>query len=136
MNRSKRVLVVLFAYLGITLTVLLSSGGLSNHSLQTYSENHPSDAIAGKQLWHKKGCTVCHSVYGLGGHLGPDLTNVMDRRDGVYVEHIIKTGFAKMPAYPLKKPEIEALVCYFEYLNQLGIYPLQDPMNQSFGSNR
>ena len=136
MNRSKRVFTVLFAYFGITLTVLLSSGRLSNHVLRTSSENHPSDAIFGKKVWHEKGCGVCHSIYGLGGHLGPDLTNLMDKRDAFYIEYIITTGLAKMPAYPLEEPEIDALVCYFEYLNQLGVYPLQDPITQLFGSNR
>ncbi|MGC9452608.1 MAG: c-type cytochrome [Oceanipulchritudo sp.] len=133
-NSSKRIVVILVAYVAILCAVLLSSGRSVNHPINAAGETRR--AITGKQIWQNSGCIVCHSIYGLGGHLGPDLTNVRRRFDGTYIRYIIKNGFRKMPAYPLEQDELEALVQYFDYLNQLGTYPLQSPLHDAFGSNR
>src|SRR5215470_17160073 len=34
------------------------------------------DAVAGSQVLATKGCTKCHSVYGVGGKIGPDLAKI------------------------------------------------------------
>ena len=31
----------------------------------------------GQQLYQESNCTACHQIYGLGGYMGPDLTNVV-----------------------------------------------------------
>ena len=36
-------------------------------------------AGSGKLVWQKHNCQSCHQLYGLGGYLGPDLTNVISQ---------------------------------------------------------
>ena len=36
-----------------------------------------TDIAAGRIVWQKNNCQSCHQLYGLGGYLGPDLTNEM-----------------------------------------------------------
>jgi nitric oxide reductase subunit C len=44
----------------------------------TITENLISDEAAeGRQIFRDKNCIACHQLYGLGGYMGPDLTNVI-----------------------------------------------------------
>ncbi|HLM98268.1 MAG TPA: c-type cytochrome [Bryobacteraceae bacterium] len=43
-------------------------------------ENLPGDAAQGKALFRSQGCGACHIVNGVGGNLGPELTEVGARR--------------------------------------------------------
>jgi ubiquinol-cytochrome c reductase cytochrome b subunit len=76
----------------------------------------PSMALAGAHLMSVEGCTACHQIDGVGGHRGPDLTDVGDRR--AYTELIsrIARGGGGMPAYGnvLKPQQINDLVSYLE----------------------
>src|SRR3990172_9742712 len=38
--------------------------------------DEPGDPARGKDLFRSKGCVQCHAVYGVGGSLGPDLSQV------------------------------------------------------------
>lgn len=135
----KRILAILVAYMTITAVVLISAGRAPDHRMYTDTADisdsgQPHPAVFGKRIWEANGCFACHSIFGLGGHLGPDLTNVMDNRDAAYIHHVLKTGLNRMPAYSEFTPaELDALVAYFEYLRGLGAYPLQSPWTQSFG---
>jgi mono/diheme cytochrome c family protein len=126
---------VVSAYLGIAVVVMFSSGGAAHHHIEggMAESGRPSVAL-GKGLWQQHGCGACHSIFGLGGHLGPDLTNVMRRRDETYLQHVIARGFGKMPSYAsLTLPEREWLIAYLGYVDQLADYPLQSPWTQAFG---
>jgi len=62
------------------------------------SLNKPSPAIAGnvaagKKLFHSSGCDGCHRVQGIGGRMGPDLTNIGKTRSAPHLrEAIINPG--------------------------------------------
>jgi len=48
------------------------------------------DAARGKGLFESKGnCTACHSVSGIGGRVGPDLSNVGAARQAVFLERAL-----------------------------------------------
>ena len=78
------------------------------------------DAAAGKLSWQKYNCNACHQVYGLGGYLGPDLTNVYSVRGPAYIEAFLKNGTGFMPDFHLKQGEIKNLLGFFRQLNASG----------------
>lgn len=83
----------------------------------------PANSFAqkGKILWQQKNCISCHQLYGLGGHLGPDLTNVFAKRSPAYIEAFLESGTPVMPNYKLSKEEIESFIEFFKYTNSTGI---------------
>jgi putative heme-binding domain-containing protein len=61
-------------------------------------EKAPGDAMAGKQLFETKGkCLSCHSAGKTGGSLGPDLSDVGQRRNLKFLEESIVKPEADIP---------------------------------------
>jgi nitric oxide reductase subunit C len=79
-----------------------------------------TEAAQGKLLWQKYNCGSCHQFYGLGGHLGPDLTNVYSKRSPEYISAFLKTGTPVMPNFHLSETEIKALLSFLEQTNASG----------------
>ncbi len=98
----------------------------------------------GRVLFNKKGCAGCHKVYGKGGMLGPELTNLgkvsphlkhpveenreayLERTHGnvnlAYILESIEEPLAQpeettMPEYELSKWEVRAMTVYVKGLN-------------------
>ncbi|MHB8259964.1 MAG: c-type cytochrome [Bacteroidia bacterium] len=83
---------------------------------------------SGKLLYQKYNCTSCHQLYGLGGYLGPDLTNVAaspNNQDWAYARIILQNGTLQMPNFNLKENEIDELLAYLSYVNETGISPVK-----------
>lgn len=74
----------------------------------------------GKLLWQKYNCSACHQVYGLGGYLGPDLTNVYSKRGTDYIAAFLKAGTTIMPNFNLNQQEVEALTAYMQNMDSSG----------------
>ena len=83
-------------------------------------------ACEGKIVFQKYNCISCHQLYGLGGYLGPDLTNVISAKGAPYVRAIIKNGILKMPNLNVTDNEIEALVEFLSSADSSGIFPLKE----------
>jgi ubiquinol-cytochrome c reductase cytochrome b subunit len=75
------------------------------------------DAAHGATLFQQKDCIACHSMAGVGGHRGPDLTEVGGRLSPDQLTWRILTGGRNMPAYgqTLQPDEVAALV---DFLSQ------------------
>jgi nitric oxide reductase subunit C len=73
----------------------------------------------GKALWHKNNCISCHQLYGLGGYLGSDLTNVMsdEKRGRQYAESFLKSGGPRMPDFKFNDKEISQIMAYLSYVD-------------------
>ncbi|MCX6297439.1 MAG: cytochrome c [Bacteroidetes bacterium] len=82
----------------------------------------------GKLIFQKYNCIACHQLYGLGGYMGPDLTNVMNTKGKGkdYVRAFITSGTAKMPNFHIPQEEIELLVSYLEDVSKSGVSPTVD----------
>jgi len=80
----------------------------------------------GQRLFQEHNCIACHQFYGLGGYMGPDLTNVISRNSAAYARAFIMTGTPRMPNFNLAPDELDALVAYLEFVDQTGTYPPQD----------
>lgn len=77
------------------------------------------EAKEGRLLFQKYNCIACHQFYGLGGNLGPDLTNSAAKGDD-YVKAFLKSGSRTMPNFNLTEKEINALVEFLKYTNTTG----------------
>jgi len=75
---------------------------------------------AGWQLWQDKNCQSCHQLYGLGGYMGPDLTNVYSEKGPKYMETFIKYGTGKMPNFHLNDSETQGLVSFLAWIDKSG----------------
>lgn len=80
----------------------------------------------GKILFQENNCIACHQIYGLGGYMGPDITNVISAsgKGPIYAKAFLQVGSAKMPNFNFNDKEIEALVSYLTYIDKTGISPV------------
>jgi len=78
--------------------------------------------MSGKMIWQSKNCTACHQIYGLGGFLGPDLTNIYSAKGKgpAYIRAFVMAGTPTMPAFQLKEVELTALVEYLRHVDSSG----------------
>lgn len=125
MNSLKRILLIIFLNLIIAAILIFSSGNKSINSKNGY----------GVKIWRSKNCNGCHSIYGLGGHIGPDLTNVYNKGGKEYIDYILINGLGNMPNLELTKIERDGLINFLKYINSLGEYPLPSLTDNPFGKN-
>ena len=81
----------------------------------------------GKLLFQKYNCVACHQLYGLGGYMGPDLTNVISTqgKGPMYAKAFLKSGTQRMPDFHLNETEIDELVAYLAYVDKTGVSPVK-----------
>ena len=103
------------AYAGISFLAYTDRG--------TRPSEPSTEARQGRRVWLSHNCSACHQVYGLGGFLGPDLTNVWSRRGPAHVRRVLRDGWQDMPKLNLREDEVESLERYFEYLDSTGEFP-------------
>ena len=77
---------------------------------------------AGWAIWQEKNCQSCHQMYGLGGYLGPDLTNVASDsfKGEKYLYTFIKYGTGRMPNFNLNDSEVNHLVAFLIWVDRSG----------------
>jgi nitric oxide reductase subunit C len=105
----------------ITVLVVAFAG----YSFYLYSalpamNQYNQDADSGRLTWQKYNCNACHQVYGLGGYLGPDITNVYSSKGGVYIRAFLKTGTSIMPDFHLSEKEINDLTSFMKAIDASG----------------
>lgn len=81
-------------------------------------ENENGDA--GKLVWQKYNCNACHQIYGLGGYLGPDLTNIYSLKGNEYIKAFLKTGTRAMPQFNLSDEETSSLLSFLKDIDASG----------------
>jgi len=114
-SENQKILVVTF----LTAAFLLYSFYLySSLPVKDYPIN--KETVTGKLVWQQYNCNACHQVYGLGGYIGPDLTNVNSLRSKDYITAFLNNGTAAMPNFHLKEQEINALLAYFKNIDATG----------------
>ena len=114
----------------LVITVLVTIFSIYNIFIYT-SENNQTpielspEASLGLQIWQDNNCWSCHQVYGLGGYLGPDLTNIYSHPDKgeSYIKSFLNTGVLSMPKFNFTEEEMDALVAYLKHLDSTGYFP-------------
>lgn len=83
-------------------------------------------ASEGRLVLQKYNCQSCHQFYGLGGYLGPDLTNVYSKynKNEKLIKALMKGGFKQMPSFKLSENEENLLV---EFLKSTDASGSSDP---------
>jgi nitric oxide reductase subunit C len=95
-------------------------GALSN------ADKLSATVVEGKAVFQKYNCNDCHTILGFGGYYAPDLTRVYGRRGEAYIRSAVsapETMFASsarhMPQQHLQPREIDALVTFFGWVNEI-----------------
>ena len=114
-NGRQRISVLLF----LLFSFLCYSFYLYYHLPVKSISQHP-EAATGKLSWQKYNCNACHQIYGLGGYLGPDLTNVYSKRGPDYIKAFLKNGTSIMPAFHLTEQETKDLVSFLKDIDASG----------------
>ncbi len=84
----------------------------------------------GLALFQKHNCIACHQFYGLGGYMGPDLTNVISApgKGAEYARAFIENGTDRMPDFELNAAEVDDLVDFLKFVDTSGTYPTRAPV--------
>jgi nitric oxide reductase subunit C len=113
-DRQKNIIITLL----IAAFLLYSFYLYSTLPIQKYRSNEVSDR--GKMVWQRYNCIACHQVYGLGGYLGPDLTNVYSIRGKDYIKAFLMAGTPTMPNFNLSDAEMNDLISYLNNIDSSG----------------
>lgn len=114
----------------IMLLILITTFSIYNFFIYTSKTNYGSvrlsqKAINGENIWLKNNCNACHQIYGLGGYLGPDLTNIASTKgkNKTYIKSLLNSGIRAMPKFNFTETEKEALCQFLEEIDKTGHYP-------------
>jgi nitric oxide reductase subunit C len=114
----------------LIVSVLIALFSLYNYSIYTSKSDFGTvhfskKAQHGETLWLKNNCNSCHQLYGLGGYLGPDLTNVYSAigKGEIYMKVMMSSGIKVMPKFNLSENDKDALVQFLKEVDQTGTYP-------------
>lgn len=75
---------------------------------------------AGMRTWQQQNCTSCHQLYGLGGYMGPDLTNAYRNSGEQRMRTFIRYGTGRMPAHTLSDAEIDNVIAFLAWVDRTG----------------
>jgi len=125
-NNKKKNQIVISLLIGIFITynTILYTENTSASSAPKLSDS----ALKGEHLWQENNCTACHQIYGLGGYLGPDLTNISSNpKKGLeYAKAFFNSGVKSMPKFNFNASEKNDLAEFLKAIDQSGYYPNQN----------
>ena len=121
----KRIIFFTLIVLFIIYSIIIYRSNPENPEARKYLTD---EAKMGKILFQEYNCISCHQIYGLGGYMGPDLTNIISTpgKGDLYAKSFIQFGTLKMPNFNLSESEINCLVSYLKYIDKTGISPVRN----------
>lgn len=122
---------LILAFLGYSGMVYVHGTGPESESLEVHA-----GIQRGKLLFQEYNCVACHQLYGLGGYMGPDLTNVISAtgKGKEYAGAFLRHGTNRMPNFHLQEQEIRDLISFLEYVDRTGISPPRNAEIEMDGS--
>lgn len=100
---------------------LLLGAGACVLALSSFAlASSPNRRAHGAEVFSESGCQHCHSIGGVGGHKGPDLSGVGRRRSKTALRQQIVFGSKVMPAFgdDLEPKELKDLIVYLHSCRQ------------------
>ncbi len=126
----KRILFFLLGifFFGYSLIIYLYCSGNQEYEMSNAAKQ-------GKLLWQNYNCNACHQLYGLGGYMGPDLTNIISNpnKGRNYAAIFIKNGTERMPNLNLDSLQISNILEYLDYVDKSGKYPDRNANQNWYG---
>ncbi len=124
----------------LILAVMLLVFTIYNFWIYTSSGQNPTSAMSeqaidGEILWQKSNCTSCHQLYGLGGYLGPDLTNIVScpGKGPVYAKAFLNSGLKVMPKFNFTEKEKDDIIAFLTHVDSTGYFPNKHAQLQKTG---
>ncbi|MFZ4434982.1 MAG: c-type cytochrome [Flavobacterium psychrophilum] len=113
------------AFLGILLLLFLT------YNIFLYTDEYAYGTIRlskqaqqGETIWLQNNCNSCHQIYGLGGYLGPDLTNEYSRiKNDKLLKALFNSGIKAMPQFNFNANECSSLIQFLKEVDKTGYYP-------------
>ena len=124
----------------IILLILYGSYSITTYTIATKAQSQSLElsakAVKGKLLWQKHNCIACHQLFGLGGYLGPDLTNINSEEDKgkLYIKAFVNSGIKQMPRFSLSDSELDEIAEFLKYVDKSGKFPDKDAAMTWYGS--
>ncbi len=121
--RQNKLTLMIFITVCAVYTVIVYSGKTASSAPYLSSQ-----AMEGEKLWQDNNCASCHQIYGLGGYLGDDLTNVISNphKGENYVKAFLNAGSKSMPKFNFTEEEKEQIVQFLSHVDWTGYYPNVD----------
>jgi nitric oxide reductase subunit C len=106
---------VLIAFIGVSFLADLLTG------LPALAQQMDEAIQRGQNVFKRNKCSVCHSIEGKGGRIGPDLSQVGSRREAAWLQTFLKDPRSvipqgKQPPFKGTAEEREELVTYLSSL--------------------
>jgi len=114
-------------WLGLFIVFIVYSGLVYTQG-DTPIASRPDEHIKnGWKIWQEKNCQSCHQLYGLGGYMGPDLTNAYSAKEKghEYMVGFIKNGTGRMPNYRFSDADVADLVSFLAWVDKSGSVKVQ-----------
>ena len=110
----------ILVYLTLVMFFLFYTWNL--YQLPVSEKDNTNSVMEGKRVWQQKNCNACHQIYGLGGFLGPDLTNAYSSqgKGPEYIKAFIQNGTVTMPAFQLTEKEVNSLLAFLQHADASG----------------
>lgn len=113
--------IVVFMFL-VLLFLAYSVAIYTSESTKTIDQDASREMAQGRLVWQKYNCQSCHQLYGLGGYLGPDLTNFAAHpaKDKRFLQTMLLSNIKQMPVFKLDSNELHRLYTFLTRVNQTG----------------
>jgi nitric oxide reductase subunit C len=113
------------AFLGILLLLFLAYNTFLYTDEYAYGTIRLSkQAQQGETLWLQNNCNSCHQLYGLGGYLGPDLTNEYSKiNNDKLLKALFNSGIKAMPKFNFTETQCTNLIQFLNEVDKTGYYP-------------
>lgn len=129
----RRIAIVIAGYLGYVGAIWVLEPRSPAALSAGFAATAEASPLAGRQVWLENGCSTCHSLIGLGGHLGPDLTNYGRPELAATVRSTVRSGRSTMPRYSLSEHDLDALLAYLDTVSRSATYPPRSRSESAFG---
>ena len=112
----------IYVFMVLCVSFLVFSSGIYFSKSEIKQKELTKEVTEGKMVWQKYNCQSCHQIFGLGGYLGPDLTNLMSQEGkGLpFLKAMVASGTQQMPAFKVSDAEMQALASFLKEVDLSG----------------